>query len=167
MTTAGERAALRAEARDAISKLVYGYAEALDGGDLERVARILAHAVVRSDGGDFRGADQVRAMYRRFTTFYDKAGQKCSPDAPGATPRTRHVTTNLMIDLADDLSSAEGRCYFTVFQAIPGAIELQPIVRGAYRDAFECVGGSWRFSERVMITDGVGNVAHHLNENPF
>jgi len=167
MTTAGERAALRAEARDAISKLVYGYAEALDGGDLERVAALLGHATVRSDGGEFRGADEVRAMYRRFTTFYDKAGHKCRPELPGATPRTRHVTTNLMIDLADDLLSGSGRCYFTVFQAIPGKIELQPIVRGAYRDSFECVGGSWRFSERVMITDGVGDVSHHLNENPF
>ena len=167
MPTPGEAAALRAEARDEISKLIYGYAEALDGGDLERVAQLLAHAVVRSDGGEFHGADQVRAMYRRFTTFYDAAGTKCSSDVPGATPRTRHVTTNLMVDLADDARSANARCYFTVFQAIAGTIELQPIVRGAYRDAFECANGRWRFTERVMITDGVGNVAHHLNENPF
>ena len=167
MDTPGERAALGAEARDAISKLIYGYAEALDGGDLERVARILAHAVVRTDAGAFRGEGEVREMYRRFTTFYDADGQKCSPDVAGATPRTRHVTTNLMIDLADDLRSASARCYFTVFQAVPGTIELQPIVRGAYRDAFEQAGEQWRFSERVMITDGVGNVAHHLNEIPF
>jgi len=167
MQVTGEKAALRAEARDAISKLIYGYAEALDEGDLERVARYFAHAVIRSDGGEFRGIDEVRAMYRRFTTFYDAQGRKCSPDVPGSNPRTRHVTTNLMIDLAEPLRSARARCYFTVFQVVPGAIELQPIVRGAYRDAFECVNGNWRFSERVMITDGVGNVTHHLNEIPF
>jgi hypothetical protein len=160
-------AAERAEARDAISKLVYGYAEALDGGQLERVARYFARAVIRSDGGEFHGADGALAMYRRFTTFYDAAGRKCSPDVPGATPRTRHVTTNLIIDLADDLRSATARSYFTVFQAVPGVIELQPIVRGAYRDAFEHADGEWRFTERIMITDGVGNVAHHLNEIPF
>jgi 3-phenylpropionate/cinnamic acid dioxygenase small subunit len=162
-----EQAALRAEARDAISKLVYGYAEALDEGDLRRVAQILAHATVRSDGGTFRGAAEVESMYRRFTAFYDASGKKCGSDVPGATPRTRHVTTNLMIDLDDELRGASARCYFTVFQAIPGVIELQPIVRGAYRDAFECVAGSWRFRERLMITDGVGLIAHHLNENPF
>jgi 3-phenylpropionate/cinnamic acid dioxygenase small subunit len=167
MQGAAEAAALRAEARDAISKLIYGYAEAIDGGDFERIARMFAHAVIRSDGGEFRGVDEVRAMYRRFTTLYDSAGRKCGPEVRGATPRTRHVTTNLMIDLSDDLRSAGARCYFTVFQAIPGTIELQPIVRGAYRDAFECADGAWRFSERVMITDGVGNIAHHLNENPF
>ena len=167
MPTSAETAALRAEARDEIAKLVYGYAEALDEGDLERVAHYFAHAVVRSDGGEFRGADQVRAMYRRFTTFYDAKGEKCGSEVPGSNPRTRHVTTNLMIDLADDLRSASGRCYFTVFQAIPGMIELQPIVRGAYRDAFACMDGRWHFSERVMITDGVGNITHHLNENPF
>jgi hypothetical protein len=167
MPTSAERAALRAEARDAISTLIYGYAEALDEGDLGRVARILAHATVRSDGGNFSGAREVEAMYRRFTTFYDAKGEKCSPDVPGATPRTRHVTTNLMIDLDDGLQTASARCYFTVFQAIPGVIELQPIVRGAYRDSFECVDGSWRFRERVMITDGVGVIAHHLNEDPF
>ena len=88
-------------------------------------------------------------------------------DVAGATPRTRHVTTNLMIELDDELRAASARCYFTVFQAIPGVIELQPIVRGAYRDSFECVDGSWRFRERVMITDGVGVIAHHLNEDPF
>ena len=160
-------AAERAEARDAISKLVYGYAEALDGGDLARVAALFAHGVIRSDGGEFRGAEETRAMYRRFTTFYDAAGNKCSSETRGATPRTRHVTTNLIVDLADDLRSATARSYFTVFQAIPGRIELQPIVRGAYRDAFECLGGEWRFSERVMLTDGVGDISHHLNENPF
>jgi len=167
MPTPAERAALRAEARDAISKLIYGYAEALDEGDLPRVARILAHATVRSDGGTFCGQAEVESMYRRFTTFYDASGKKCAPEVPGATPRTRHVTTNLMIELDDQLRSASARCYFTVFQAIAGVIELQPIVRGAYRDSFECVGGAWRFRERVMITDGVGVIAHHLNEDPF
>lgn len=167
MPTKAEQAALRAEARDAISKLIYGYAEALDEGDLRRVARILAHATVRSDGGTFHGASEIEAMYRRFTTFYDASGRKCAPEVPGATPRTRHVTTNLMIDLDPELRTGQARCYFTVFQAIAGVIELQPIVRGAYRDAFECVEGEWRFRERVMITDGVGVIAHHLNENPF
>jgi 3-phenylpropionate/cinnamic acid dioxygenase small subunit len=167
MPIPAELAALRAEARDAISKLIYGYAEALDGGDLARVARFFSHARIRSDGGEFSGAEQALAMYRRFTTFYDVEGKKCSPDVPGSNPRTRHLTTNLMIDLSDDLSSARARCYFLVFQAVPDRIELQPIVRGAYRDAFECVDGQWRFTERVMLTDGVGDVSHHLNEVPF
>ena len=151
----------KSEARDAISKLVYGYAEALDGGDLERVAAFFEHAVIRSADGENRGRDAVREMYRRWTALYDARGRRSDWGRPGATPHTRHLTSNLMIDVADDGKSASARSSVVVFMSLPG-FPLQPILRGGYRDRFECVGGRWRFSERVMLVDDVGDLSRHL-----
>lgn len=53
-----------------------------------------------------------------------------------------------------------------VFQARPG-FTLQPIFRNRYHDQFECVGGQWRFVERVEILDEFqGDIAHHLYITP-
>jgi len=44
------------------------------------------------------------------------------------TPRTRHVTTNVVIEADEEAGTAVLRAYFTVLQALPG-LALQPIVR--------------------------------------
>jgi 3-phenylpropionate/cinnamic acid dioxygenase small subunit len=151
----------KAEARDAISKLIYGYAEALDGGDLERVGAFFEHAVIHAAAGEIRGAEGAREMYRAWTVLYDEQGRPSDWGRPGATPHTRHLTSNLMIDVADDGRSAAARCSVVVFMSLPG-FPLQPILRGGYRDRFECADGRWRFAERVMLVDDVGDLSRHL-----
>ena len=64
----------KAEARDAISKLIYGYAEALDGGDLPRVGAFFEHAVIKNDAGDVRGAEAAMQTYVDYTAFFDEKG---------------------------------------------------------------------------------------------
>ncbi|MFN8644592.1 MAG: nuclear transport factor 2 family protein [Candidatus Binatia bacterium] len=96
-----------ADDRAAIAALVYGYAERLDAGDLAGLGALFADATFRSDrGGHYRGAAEVRAVMERLVVLYD------------GVPRTKHVTTNLVIELAGDAASA--RAYFTVLQAAPG-----------------------------------------------
>jgi len=51
------------------------------------------------------------------------------------TPRTKHVTTNIAIEIDEEAGKAETRSYFTVLQALPG-LALQPIVSGRYQDRF-------------------------------
>jgi hypothetical protein len=41
-------------------------------------------------------------------------------------------------------------------------LPLQPIVAGRYRDRFERVDGMWRFAEREMNVEQVGDVHEHL-----
>jgi hypothetical protein len=41
-------------------------------------------------------------------------------------------------------------------------LPLQPIVTGRYHDRFERVAGEWRFAQRHMIVDHVGDVREHL-----
>jgi 3-phenylpropionate/cinnamic acid dioxygenase small subunit len=141
------------EARDAIGALVYAYAERIDGGDFEGVAELLADAEVTAEGTDrrWRGRDEVLRLY--------ESGTRRHADG---TPRTKHVTTNLVVDVDEISGTATARSYYTVLQAVPGELALQPIVAGRYRDRFERVRGSWRFAGRHLVVDLVGDLGHHL-----
>ena len=134
--------------RAAITALIYGYAERIDAGDLAGVAALFADATYRSDrGGLYRGADAVREVLERVVVLYE------------GVPRTKHVTTNLVVELAGDAATA--RSYFTVFQAAPGG-PLQAIVAGRYHDRFERAGGGWRFADRLIFMDLIGDLSRHL-----
>jgi len=139
--------------RSAISDLVYTYAERIDLGDFDGLADLFTHAVV-SGGEDFvrKGRDEVLAMYVEGTRRYEDNG----------TPHTKHVTTNLMVDVDEEAGTATARSYFTVLQALPDSLALQPIIAGRYHDRFEKVDGAWRFTERRMLVDLVGDLSQHL-----
>jgi hypothetical protein len=142
---------------------VYGYAERIDLGDFAGVAALFAHARYKGGGPEDPGVvgsapvlEILEAMVRR----YDDG-----------TPRTKHVTTNLMIELLDDRADDDGatasaRSYYTVFQQLDG-FALQPIIAGRYHDSFERVDGEWRMSERVIFCDLVGDLSRHLTTDPF
>jgi hypothetical protein len=142
-----------ADARFAISDLVLTYAERIDLGDFNGVADLFTHAVVTAEGmeGAQQGRDAVLAMFTNSTRRY-----------PNGTPLTKHVTTNLIVEVDLAAGTATGRSYFTVFQAVPGSLPLQPVIGGRYRDRFERVGGVWRFAARHMIVDLVGDLSQHL-----
>ncbi|HEU4429603.1 MAG TPA: nuclear transport factor 2 family protein [Myxococcota bacterium] len=157
----------KAEARHEIERLIYGYAEALDDGDLARIRELFAHAeVIPQPGWVVRGGDAVAEMFATHTIFYDANGP-ADPWAPGAKPHTRHVVTNLVIDVADDFRSASAKSYVIVFQARPD-LPLQPVFRSRYRDRFVCEAGVWRFAVREMVHDefGAGDTSRHLRERP-
>ena len=41
-------------------------------------------------------------------------------------------------------------------------LPLQAILCGRYHDAFERVGGAWRFADRLILPDLVGDLSRHL-----
>jgi 3-phenylpropionate/cinnamic acid dioxygenase small subunit len=138
---------------DAITALIHAYAERIDAGDLDGVAALFEHATWSSPGrGEpLRGTEQVRHGYDGVILYED------------GTPRTKHVISNLTIEIDEVMGSATARSYFTVLQAVPD-LPLQPIIAGRYHDAFERVGGAWRFLDRVIIPDLIGDLSHHLRE---
>jgi len=140
-------------ARDQITDLLYLYAERIDAGDFTAVADLFADAEISAEGSDEvrRGRDEVLAMYERTTRRYGDG-----------TPRTKHVVTNPVVDVDEPSGEATARSYFTVLQAVPGQLALQPIVAGRYHDRFAKTDGAWRFSRRHMTVDLVGDVSHHL-----
>lgn len=157
----------KAEARHEIEKLIYGYAEALDDGDLARVSQLFARAEVEPQSGwVLRGGDAVAEMFAKHTIFYDAKGP-ADPWAPGAKPHTRHCVTNLVIDVAEDGRSASAKSYVVVFQARP-ELPLQAVFRNRYRDRFACEGGVWHFTHREMLHDdfGAGDTSQHLYREP-
>jgi 3-phenylpropionate/cinnamic acid dioxygenase small subunit len=137
-------------AHEAITALVHGYAELLDDGDLEGVARLFRRATYKAAGGDTRrGEAEVLAALRRRVRLHD------------GLPRTKHVITNLTIEVDDAAGTASARSYFTVLQATPG-VPLQPILAGRYHDRFACENGAWHFVARIIHLDLRGDLSQHL-----
>src|SRR5436305_10103970 len=89
----------------------------------------------------------------------DAAGQRDTYE--DGTPRTKHVTTNIAIEIDEAAGTAVSRSYFTALQALPD-LTLQPIVSGRYHDRFERRDGQWRFVQRHVRTDLLGDMSRHL-----
>jgi 3-phenylpropionate/cinnamic acid dioxygenase small subunit len=134
----------------AIKNLIATYAELVDDGDFAGVAAMLADATFTGGAGPVSGREAIETMLRDNVIVYEDG-----------TPRTKHVTTNIAIELDEPAGTAVSRSYFTVLQALPD-LALQPIVVGRYHDRFERRDGQWRFVQRRVQTDLVGDVSHHL-----
>ena len=78
------------------------------------------------------------------------------------TPRTRHLMTNLIIDLVDGADVATGRSYFTVLQGVDAGSPIQTILAGRYHDQYRRTSEGWQFAERVFIVDLVGDQSRHF-----
>ncbi len=138
-----------ATSEEAIAALVHAYAERVDAGDLEGVARLFADATYRSARGVYQGAEAVLAVLRRRVILHD------------GSPLTKHVITNLSIEVEEATDTAGARSYYTVLQATP-ALGLQPILAGFYEDRFVRTRGAWRFVERLVHVDLVGELSEHV-----
>jgi len=148
--------------RSAIAELIYRYAELIDDGDFSGLGELLADAVVTFEGNDreYRGADQIQRLYEHSTRRY-----------PGGTPLTKHVMSNVIVTPVDGGGaggpgdaggSAASRSYYSVFQAVPGELALQPIIAGRYRHRFEYTDDQWRITGFHVIVDLLGELGSHL-----
>ena len=126
-----------------IENLLYTYAERIDLGDFEGVADLFEHAAITSPGAPRGpgGRDAALAIYQKSTRLYEDG-----------TPRTKHVTTNAIIEVDEANDTATSRAYFTVFQCLED-FPLQAIISGRYHDQFERVDSRWRFAERMMLPE--------------
>ena len=109
----------------AIENLIATYAELVDDGDFAGVGILLADATFTGGAGSVSGRDAIEKMLRDSLIVYDDG-----------TPRTKHVTTNVAIEVDEEAGTAVSRSYFTALQALPD-LALQPIVSGRYQDRFE------------------------------
>jgi hypothetical protein len=139
-----------------IQALIYRYAQHIDNGDLEGAAALFANGkLVATDAEgravDIVGAAAVRALYQSYTRLYEDDG----------TPHTLHMTTNVLVDVAQDGGSASASSYAMVFQALPD-FPLQPIIGVRYHDRFVKAGLAWQFAERRIETYLHGDLSRHL-----
>lgn len=137
-----------------VANLVARYAEAMDLGDFDAVADLFADGVVTTEQNKrgWAGRDAVLGLYTAVTRRYLDDG----------TPHTKHLTSNLILDVDEEAGTASARSYYCVLQAVSPDFPLQPIIAGRYHDAFVRAGGGWRFASRHIFTDQAGVLGHHL-----
>jgi hypothetical protein len=140
------------DASTEIARLVHLYADRIDAGDFDGVADLLAHATVTMGGHVVARSDRaaVLAVYESTTRRYEDG-----------TPHTRHVVTNLVVDVDESAGVASAASTFTVYQALPG-FPLQAIIVGRYRDRFAREHGAWRFAAREIVPELYGDLSRHL-----
>jgi 3-phenylpropionate/cinnamic acid dioxygenase small subunit len=137
----------------AINTLLMTYAERLDAGSFDEVAALFEHATYRIEhaGGsgfsNYEGAAEVQAFCEKTRRY------------PDGTPRTRHLITN--VDIQVEGGAATARSYATVLQQTD-ALPLQPIASGRYVDRFERVGEAWRFADRLVTGFLLGDRSQHV-----
>jgi ketosteroid isomerase-like protein len=136
--------------------LLAEYAERIDAGDFEGVGRLFAEAVITDRTGSVvaRGEQGVAGLFAATTRRF----------ADG-TPKTKHVTTNSIVEVSDDGRQAAVRSYFVVLQKVDDG-PLQPIAAGRYHDQLELTDGRWAFRERCMLPEMFGDVSNHLLFDP-
>jgi 3-phenylpropionate/cinnamic acid dioxygenase small subunit len=135
-----------------IGNLIARYAELIDAGDFDGVGDLFRNAAVGAADSPslLTGRDALVSLFTSTTRRY-----------PDGTPGTKHVTTNLILDIDDDDGTASARSYWTVLQAVPG-LPLQPILAGRYHDRFTLREGLWEFTERRYLVELIGDVSHHM-----
>ena len=141
------------ESYHAITTLMYRYAEYIDAADFDAIGELFAHGKITNEGfpGEIEGAAAVANLYRSTNHVH-----------PDGTLRTRHLTTNVIVDIDESAGAASTRSAFVVFQAT-AALALQPIVAGRYHDRFARTANAWSFAERHIILEQLGDVREHLH----
>ena len=126
---------------DEIVTLVHSYARLLDSGDADGVAALFEHSTWRSlpNGSLLRGAAEVRPVYENLV-------------AQDRSRHTRHLITNLSVDVEPDAATASSHCRWTVLQGLPGE-GISITLSGQYTDTFEKVDDRWRFTDRLITVD--------------
>jgi len=148
-------------ARHAIEAIVFGYAEAVDSGELERLATLLTGCeVIMPDGRRLEGGRAIADHYAGILQFFDAAGNAVSYGSGPCTPATKHVTTNLQFEFDNAVTRAAVRSYFTVYQGGPAGNAI--VAGGRYLDRFVEPMHGWQITRRAIHVDHQGDMSHHV-----
>ena len=133
-----------------IERLMFGYARSVDRADWSEIGRLFTYGrVLTNNSPDVtEGGPAVADLWRTVNKVHEDG-----------TLRTRHLLTNIDIEIDGDEARAES--YFMVFQATDRT-PLQPIAGGSYVDKFRRRTDGWWFDEKFIYIDLIGNVSDHL-----
>jgi 3-phenylpropionate/cinnamic acid dioxygenase small subunit len=143
------------ESYQAITSLMYRYAECIDRADFDGLGRLFERGQIRSSAADpergMQGAEAIREFYAKTNRVH-----------PGGTLLTRHINTNIIADIDETVGTAAVRSTYLVLQATPD-LPFQPIVAGRYEDRFDRRDALWGFVDRLIHVDQIGDLSQHLN----
>ena len=157
-----DRTVQLAQARFVIEEIIFRYAELLDSGDLEGLSALFARGAIKPAVGEpVQGAEEVFQLYATVVKFYDADDNPVPYQRGQCTPRTRHLTTNLIFDFDNSVMAATVRSLFTVYQTLAGRNEI--VAGGRYVDKFVRTLQGWHLHEREIIIENAGDMSRHLN----
>jgi len=133
-----------------ITDMMFRYAEFFDTGRFDEFAALFEHGKWHKAEA---GATAARAWIDDNVQLYD-----------GLT-RTKHVTTNVVVDVDEIAGTAEATAYVTIFQALPD-FPLQPIFAGRYQDRLTRIDGRWWWVQRSVVGDLYGDISRHVKYGP-
>ncbi len=149
------------EARFAVEDIMLRYAESIDTGDMESVGAVFAKGeLVMPDGSSLVGAQAVCEHFSKLIIFYDADGNVVPYLRRQCTPRTRHVTSNVIYEFNSAVNQVNVRSYITCYQTIGSKNEI--IFGGRYTDSFELDQQGWHLVSRSILGDNIGDTSHHL-----
>jgi hypothetical protein len=137
--------------RDDISALVHRYGELLDAGDVDGVVAMFSHATWRSaaTGTVLSTPEEIRAVYENIV-MHD------------GSPRTRHLFTNLVIEMDDGADDATGRLTYTVLQSVAPGDPIEVLLVGRYEDRYHRGPDGWHLTDRLFLIDLQGDASRHF-----
>ena len=142
--------------REEVYRLLTSYCAGIDEGRLDDVADLFGAdgAYGPYKGPGVVGSAAVRELLYKTVILYE------------GVPRTRHMITNVQIDIKADGVSGTCKSYVQVLHQAPGG-PLHPVVAGTYHDKVHIVDGRWLFAERLMEMQLIGDLSTHVHGNPL
>ena len=134
----------------AIANLIARYAFLVDDGDFAGLGQMFAQGeLILNNGSPVAGAANVERFAHEALQLHGDG-----------TPATRHVISNVIIEIDADGTHAQAEAYYTVFQALSD-FPLQPIACGRYKDRFTYQGGRWVYTQKIVRTLLMGDLSRH------
>lgn len=141
-------------AKEAVLRLMNEYCFRIDAGDKEGFAGLFEHGTFVLQGDPSGGDTGTVAMLKMLENVILYEGKTL----------TKHVMSNVQIEVDESGEKASAQSYITVFQAVPPDFPLQPIFIGHYYDSFEKVASAWRFVRREIAPDLLGDLSFHRSD---
>ena len=142
------------DSKDSILRLLNDYCYRIDSGDLQGFADLFEHGTWLVQGDPSEGDTGSSAVMETLQNIILYDGK----------PNTKHVMSNIQVEIDEGGDSARAQCYITVYQAVPPDFPLQAIFIGHYHDSFERDGGEWHFTMRDISPDLAGDLSHHRSD---
>lgn len=142
--------------KEEILSLLNRYSHTIDSGDIEGFAELFDKGEFYVEGSPpNRGSKEVFDNVASNVIIYEDG-----------TPRTRHINSNIKLEIDEKTGTAKAERYVTVLQQTD-KLPLQPIFSGHYHDEFSKEDGEWHFVKAVIHQPFAGNLSHHLKSDDF
>ena len=139
--------------KEAINRLMNEYCYCIDQGNLEGFAGLFeqgSFGVMGDPGGPCVGKEAVLEFLQNVILYDGK-------------PQTKHVMSNVQIDVDEAAGEASAQSYIIVFQALEN-FPMQAIFGGHYHDRFTRSANGWAFASRDVSPDLLGDLSLHRSD---